>query len=129
MVGAKEAIDRLKAEIPADKFKGYILDLRKDPGGLLDQSIAVVNDFIDPGEIVSTRGRTPEETLRSTPLRRRHVGRQPLVVLIYGGIGVGVRDRFGPLQDHKRATLIDTRSLARGRCRPSCRSGRTARCV
>ena len=62
--GLKAAMEKLKGEVPADKFKGYILDLRNNPGGLLDQSIDVVNSFVNRGEIVSTRGRTPDETQR-----------------------------------------------------------------
>ncbi|MBV8663091.1 MAG: S41 family peptidase, partial [Hyphomicrobiales bacterium] len=62
--GLKAAMEKLKTEIPADKFKGYILDLRNNPGGLLDQSIDVVNDFVDKGEIVSTRGRNPDDAQR-----------------------------------------------------------------
>ena len=62
--GLKSAMEKIKTDIPADKFKGYVLDLRNNPGGLLDQSIQVVNAFIDRGEIVSTRGRNIEETQR-----------------------------------------------------------------
>ena len=111
----KEAIDKLKAEIPADKFKGYILDLRNNPGGLLDQSIAVVNDFIDRGEIVSTRGRTPEETQRFDARSGGDMsGGKPLVVLINGGSASASEIVSGALQDHKRATLIGTRSFGKG---------------
>src|SRR5208337_5465312 len=60
--GLKTAILKLQHEIPADKLKGYILDLRNNPGGLLDQSIQVADAFIDQGEIVSTRGRNAAET-------------------------------------------------------------------
>src|SRR5438128_4194929 len=82
----KKAINDLANQIPADKFKGYVLDLRNNPGGLLDQSIAVVNDFIDRGEIVSTRGRTPDETQRfdARPGSDLSAGK-PVVVLINGG--------------------------------------------
>ena len=59
--GVVDAIKKFQTDIPADKFKGYILDLRNNPGGLLDQSIAVSNAFIDRGEIVSTRGRNADE--------------------------------------------------------------------
>ncbi len=62
-------MEKLKSEIPADKLKGYVLDLRNNPGGLLDQSIEVVNDFVDKGEIVSTRGRNPDDAQRFTPAR------------------------------------------------------------
>jgi carboxyl-terminal processing protease len=113
--GLKEAIEKLKTEIPADKFKGYVLDLRNNPGGLLDQSIAVVNSFVDRGEIVSTRGRTPDETQRfdARPGGDLSTGK-PLVVLINGGSASASEIVSGALQDHKRATLIGTRSFGKG---------------
>ena len=84
--GLKGAMEKLHSEIPADKFKGYILDLRNNPGGLLDQSIDVVNSFIDRGEIVSTRGRTADETQRFDAKPGGDLsGGKPLVVLINGG--------------------------------------------
>ena len=62
--GLKLSMQKFQSDIPADKFKGYIIDLRNNPGGLLDQSIEVANSFIDRGEIVSTRGRNADETQR-----------------------------------------------------------------
>ncbi len=113
--GLKEAIEKLKTEIPADKFKGYILDLRNNPGGLLDQSIAVVNSFVDRGEIVSTRGRTPDETQRFDARPGGDLsGGKPLVVLINGGSASASEIVSGALQDHKRAALIGTRSFGKG---------------
>ena len=108
-------MDKLHSEIPADKFKGYILDLRNNPGGLLDQSIDVVNSFIDRGEIVSTRGRTPDETQRFDAKPGGDLsGGKPLVVLINGGSASASEIVSGALQDHKRATLIGTRSFGKG---------------
>jgi carboxyl-terminal processing protease len=113
--GLKSAMDKLHGEIPADKFKGYILDLRNNPGGLLDQSIDVVNSFIDRGEIVSTRGRTPDETQRFDAKPGGDLsGGKPLVVLINGGSASASEIVSGALQDHKRATLIGTRSFGKG---------------
>ena len=113
--GLKAAMDKLRTEIPADKFKGYILDLRNNPGGLLDQSIEVVNDFVDKGEIVSTRGRTPDETQRFDAKPGGDLsGGKPLVVLINGGSASASEIVSGALQDHKRATLIGTRSFGKG---------------
>ena len=113
--GLKAAMDKLHSEIPADKFKGYVLDLRNNPGGLLDQSIEVVNDFIDKGEIVSTRGRTPDETQRFDAKSGADLsGGKPLVVLINGGSASASEIVSGALQDHKRATLIGTRSFGKG---------------
>ena len=113
--GLKSAMDKLHSEIPADKFKGYILDLRNNPGGLLDQSIDVVNSFVDRGEIVSTRGRTPDETQRFDAKPGGDLsGGKPLVVLINGGSASASEIVSGALQDHKRATLIGTRSFGKG---------------
>ena len=108
-------MEKLHSEIPADKFKGYILDLRNNPGGLLDQSIDVVNSFIDRGEIVSTRGRTADETQRFDAKPGGDLsGGKPLVVLINGGSASASEIVSGALQDHKRATLIGTRSFGKG---------------
>jgi carboxyl-terminal processing protease len=113
--GLKAAMEKLKGEIPADKFKGYILDLRNNPGGLLEQSIDVVNSFVDRGEIVSTRGRTPDETQRFDAKPGGDLsGAKPLVVLINGGSASASEIVAGALQDHKRATLIGTRSFGKG---------------
>jgi carboxyl-terminal processing protease len=113
--GLKAAIDKLHTEIPADKFKGYILDLRNNPGGLLDQSIDVVNDFIDKGEIVSTRGRNPDDAQRFNARPGGDLsGGKPMVVLINGGSASASEIVAGALQDHKRATLIGTRSFGKG---------------
>ena len=113
--GLKAAMEQLHNEIPADKFKGYILDLRNNPGGLLDQSIDVVNAFMDKGEIASTRGRTPDETRRFDARGGGDLsGGKPLVVLINGGSASASEIVSGALQDHKRATLIGTRSFGKG---------------
>ena len=113
--GLKAAMEKLHSEIPADKFKGYILDLRNNPGGLLDQSIDVVNSFVDKGEIVSTRGRTPDETQRFDARPGGDLsGGKPLVVLINGGSASASEIVSGALQDHKRATLIGSRSFGKG---------------
>ena len=114
--GCERAMDKLQQEIPADKFKGYILDLRNNPGGLLDQSIEVVNSFIDKGEIVSTRGPQPRrDAALQRPARRRSVeAASPSVVLINGGSASASEIVAGALQDHKRATLIGTRSFGKG---------------
>ncbi|HYA73397.1 MAG TPA: S41 family peptidase [Roseiarcus sp.] len=113
--GLKSAMEKFRAEIPADKFKGYILDLRNNPGGLLDQSIEVVNAFIDRGEIVSTRGRNPDDAQRFNARPGGDLsGGKPLVVLINGGSASASEIVSGALQDHKRATLIGTRSFGKG---------------
>jgi carboxyl-terminal processing protease len=113
--GLHATLDKLKSDIPADKLKGYILDLRNNPGGLLDQSIEVVNDFIDKGEIVSTRGRNPDDAQRfSARTGDDQSDGKPVVVLINGGSASASEIVAGALQDHKRATLIGTRSFGKG---------------
>lgn len=112
--GVKQAMQKFAAEIPADKFKGYVLDLRNNPGGLLDQSIAVVNAFISKGEIVSTRGRNADETQRYVARASDLSGGKPVVVLINGGSASASEIVAGALQDHKRATILGTRSFGKG---------------
>jgi len=112
--GLKTAMQKFQQEIPNDKFKGYIIDLRNNPGGLLDQSIQVVNSFIDHGEIVSTRGRTADETQRYNARPADLSKGKPVVVLINGGSASASEIVAGALQDHKRATLIGTRSFGKG---------------
>ncbi|HEY4926483.1 MAG TPA: S41 family peptidase [Roseiarcus sp.] len=117
----EQAFDGLKAAMekferaPGGKLKGYILDLRNNPGGLVEQSIEIVNAFLDRGEIVSTRGRNIEETQRydAQPGADLSHGR-PLVVLINGGSASASEIVSGALQDHKRATLIGSRSFGKG---------------
>ena len=101
-------------DIPADKFKGFILDLRNNPGGLLDQSIAVSNAFIDRGEIVSTRGRNADESMRYNAHPGDISKGKPLIVLINGGSASASEIVAGALQDHKRATILGTRSFGKG---------------
>jgi len=112
--GVRAAILKFQSDIPANKFKGYILDLRNNPGGLLDQSIAVVNDFIDHGEIVSTRGRNADETMRYNARPGDLSKGKPMVVLINGGSASASEIVAGALQDHKRATILGTRSFGKG---------------
>jgi carboxyl-terminal processing protease len=112
--GVRAAIQKFQADIPAAKFKGYVLDLRNNPGGLLDQSIAVVNCFLDRGEIVSTRGRNPDETMRYNARPGDLSKGKQVVVLINGGSASASEIVAGALQDHKRATVIGTRSFGKG---------------
>lgn len=112
--GVRNAIQKFLSEIPANKFKGYILDLRNNPGGLLDQSIAVSNAFLDRGEIVSTRGRNADETMRYNARPGDISKSKPLVILINGGSASASEIVAGALQDHKRATVLGTRSFGKG---------------
>jgi carboxyl-terminal processing protease len=110
----KSAIEKIAAEVPADKLKGYVLDLRNNPGGLLDQAILVSDAFLDRGEIVSTRGRNADETQRFNAKPGDLTKGKPLVVLINGGSASASEIVAGALQDHKRATVIGTRSFGKG---------------
>jgi carboxyl-terminal processing protease len=112
--GLRKAIAAISKEIPQDKLAGYVVDLRNNPGGLLDQAVSVSSAFMNRGEIVSTRGRTPEETQRFTARGGDLTKGKPLVVLINGGSASASEIVAGALHDHKRATLIGTRSFGKG---------------
>jgi carboxyl-terminal processing protease len=114
--GLKKAMSDIAAQVPADKLRGYIIDLRNNPGGLLDQAISVSDGFLDRGEIVSTRGRDPEETQRfnARPGDKHLTAGKPLIVLINGGSASASEIVAGALQDHKRATVVGTRSFGKG---------------
>ena len=112
--GLKKAIADIAKEIPSDKLAGYVVDLRNNPGGLLDQAVSVTSAFMARGEVVSTRGRTPEETQRYTAGGGDLAKGKPLVVLINGGSASASEIVAGALHDHKRATLIGTRSFGKG---------------
>ncbi len=112
--GLKQAINDLNSQLGADKIKGYVVDLRNNPGGLLDQAISVSDTFLDKGEIVSTRGRNPEETQRFNARPGDMAKGKPVIVLINGGSASASEIVAGALQDHKRATLVGTRSFGKG---------------
>jgi carboxyl-terminal processing protease len=112
--GLKKAISDLGTQIGADKVKGYVLDLRNNPGGLLDQAISVSDAFLEKGEIVSTRGRNAEETQRFNARAGDLTKGKPVIVLINGGSASASEIVAGALQDHKRATVIGTRSFGKG---------------
>jgi carboxyl-terminal processing protease len=110
----KKGIETTVAEIGADKVKGFIVDMRNNPGGLLDQAVAVSDAFLDRGEIVSTRGRDPADTQRFTAKNGDLTKGKPIMVLINGGSASASEIVAGALQDHKRATLVGTRSFGKG---------------
>ena len=112
--GLKKAIADITAKVSKDKLKGYILDLRNNPGGLLDQAISVSSAFIQKGEIVSTRGRNAEETQRFSARGGDLTNGKPVIVLINGGSASASEIVAGALQDHKRVTVIGTRSFGKG---------------
>ena len=112
--GLKKAIADITAKVADDKLKGYILDLRNNPGGLLDQAISVSDAFLQKGEIVSTRGRNAEETQRFNARAGDLTKGKPVIVLINGGSASASEIVAGALQDHKRVTVLGTRSFGKG---------------
>lgn len=112
-VGLEKAFAKLKkkAEKP---LKGYVLDLRNNPGGLLDQAVKVSDAFLETGEIVSTRSRKPEETQRFNAREGDLAEGLPIVVLINGGSASASEIVAGALQDHRRAVVMGTKSFGKG---------------
>jgi carboxyl-terminal processing protease len=102
--GLETAIDELEKEIGPDKLKGFVLDLRNNPGGLLDQAIDVTDAFLSRGEIVSTRGREDGDTQRFNAKNGDLVEGKPVIVLLNGGSASASEIVAGALQDHRRAT-------------------------
>ncbi|MGI4975663.1 MAG: S41 family peptidase [Janthinobacterium lividum] len=111
--GLRAAITKLKAQA-GGSLKGFILDLRNNPGGLLDQAVDVCDDFIPDGEIVSTRARHPEDSQRWNARGTDLVAGVPMVVLINGGSASASEIVAGALQDHQRAVIEGTRSFGKG---------------
>jgi len=97
-----------------DKVTGFVIDLRNNPGGLLNQAIAVSDAFLEKGEIVSTRGRGPEDSDRVNAQPGDLAQGKPIVVLINGGSASASEIVAGALQDHRRAVIIGTRSFGKG---------------
>jgi carboxyl-terminal processing protease len=111
--GLKKAIGDLATQA-GDKLKGFVIDLRNNPGGLLDQAISISDAFLEKGEIVSTRGRNAEETQRFNARAGDLTKGKPVIVLINGGSASASEIVAGALQDHRRATVIGTRSFGKG---------------
>ena len=112
--GLRKAIDKVNADIGIDKVKGYVIDLRNNRGGRLDQSVLVSDAFLDRGKIVSTRGRNAEETQVFNAKAGDLTKGKPVVVLINGSSASAAEIVAGALQDHKRATVMGTRSFGKG---------------
>jgi len=111
--GLERAIRQLKHEI-GPGLKGYVLDLRNNPGGLLDQAVQVSDDFLNSGEIVSTRGRHPEDTSRYAAKAGDITDGKPVVVLVNAGTASASEIVAGALQDHKRGTIEGMTSFGKG---------------
>jgi len=112
-VGLANAMKSLRQQA-GNKLIGVILDLRNNPGGLLDQAVAVSDAFIEKGEIVSTRGRRTDDAQRYNAHSGDITGGLPMVVLINGGSASASEIVAGALQDHHRAILLGTRSFGKG---------------
>src|ERR671938_354508 len=112
-VGLNNAIKNLKQQA-GNKLIGVVLDLRNDPGGLLDQAVAVADAFLDKGEIVSTRGRRSEDAQRYNARPGDIAAGLPVAVLINGGSASASEIVAGALQDHHRAVVIGTKSFGKG---------------
>lgn len=108
------AINSIESQVPGDKLKGYVLDLRLNPGGLLDQAVSVSDSFLDRGEIVSTRGRDPKDITRFDSRPGDMIDGKPLIVLVNGGSASASEIVAGALQDHRRATVVGTTSFGKG---------------
>ena len=112
-VGLESAMKNLKQQA-GNKLVGIVLDLRNNPGGLLDQAVAVSDAFLDKGEIVSTRGRRPDDAQRYNAHPGDITGGLPMVVLINSGSASASEIVAGALKDHHRAILMGTRSFGKG---------------
>ena len=107
------AIKELKEKIGKDLI-GFVLDIRNNPGGLLDQAVGVADTFLSRGEIVSTRSRKPEDTLRFSAKTPDMIDGLPLVVMINEGSASASEIVAGALQDHKRAVIVGLKSFGKG---------------
>ena len=111
--GLVEALDKIKTEL-GDDLQGIVLDLRNNPGGLLNQSIAVSSVFLERGEVVSTRTRGDEHVQRFPARKGDLINGKPLIVLINGGSASASEIVAGALQDHRRAVVVGTQSFGKG---------------
>ena len=111
--GLKNSIDKIKNTLN-NKERGFILDLRSNPGGLLSQAVKVTDIFLERGEIVSTRGREKKDIKRYRANSGDNTNGKPLIVLINGGSASASEIVAGALQDHRRAIVIGTQSFGKG---------------
>jgi carboxyl-terminal processing protease len=112
-VGVRRALTRFKEQL-GSKWRGVVVDLRNNPGGLLNQAVEVVDAFVDKGEIVSTRGRDARVSSRFNAKPGDMAKGVPVVVLINGGSASASEIVAGALQDHRRAILMGTKSFGKG---------------
>ena len=110
----REGLEQLTEQIGEDNLEGIVLDLRLNPGGLLDQAISISDAFLEKGLIVSTRGRDDRDSRRFSARRGDLLDGKPVVVLINGGSASASEIVAGALQDHRRATVVGTQSFGKG---------------
>lgn len=110
--GLLKSIRKIQKE--NENIKGYVLDVRSNPGGLLSQAVKVSDIFLTRGEIVSTRGRETKDIRRYRAKNKDHTSGKPLVVLINGGSASASEIVAGALQDHRRAIIVGTQSFGKG---------------
>ena len=111
--GLNKAVEKIKTEL-GDKLAGFVLDLRNNPGGLLDQAVMVSDAFLEGGEIVSTRGRVQENAQRFHATPGDITNGLPIVVLINSGSASASEIVAGALQDHRRAVILGKNSFGKG---------------
>lgn len=111
--GMLDAIEKMKKEA-GNKLKGFVLDLRNNPGGLLDQAISMSDAFLDKGEIVSVKARKAEDVQRWNAKTGDVANGMPIVVLVNGGSASASEIVAGALQDHRRAIILGTRTFGKG---------------
>jgi len=109
-----DGIAKIRAQVPDDKLKGYIIDLRLNPGGLLNQAVAVSDAFLNKGEVVSIRGRDPKDVIRYDAHQGDLTHGKPIIVMINGGSASAAEILAGALQDQRRATVLGTQSFGKG---------------
>lgn len=112
--GLQDAFEEIREEVGEDELKGIVLDMRNNPGGLLEQAISVSDAFLDRGEIVSTRGRSEDDAQRWNADSGDMANGLPIVVLINGGSASASEIVAGALQDHRRAIVMGTPSFGKG---------------
>jgi carboxyl-terminal processing protease len=112
-LGVRNAVAKIREQL-GSKLSGVVLDLRNNPGGLLDQAVAVSDDFLDKGEIVSTRGRRSDDAQRFNAKPGDVLSNLPMVVIVNGGSASASEIVAGALQDHRRAIVLGTKTFGKG---------------
>ncbi|HEX2114504.1 MAG TPA: S41 family peptidase, partial [Alphaproteobacteria bacterium] len=112
-LGVRNAVQKIREQL-GTKLAGVVLDLRNNPGGLLDQAVAVSDEFLDKGEIVSTRGRRSDDAQRFNAKSGDILNNLPMVVIVNGGSASASEIVAGALQDHRRAIVLGTKTFGKG---------------